>query len=108
MNSTEIDEELIDCIDSVFDRFGENVKVLIYSSWLQADRENHGVLGDPEGFVTRLRDLFGIAGATVEILFVREIRKHFENKLGMTLAPNLLDFPSLVREIRSRGKDGEA
>jgi hypothetical protein len=84
--------------------FGNNVKVMIYSSWLQSDTANHGILGDPEGFASRLRELFGIAGATVEVLFVREIRKRFVNELGLTLPPNSESFPSLVREIRLAGK----
>jgi hypothetical protein len=84
--------------------FGNNVKVMIYSSWLKSDAAKHGILGDPEGFASLLRELFGIAGSTVEVLFVREIRKRFVIEIGLTLPPSSESFPTLIREIRMAGR----
>ncbi|MGI0090214.1 MAG: hypothetical protein ACREBS_00760 [Nitrososphaerales archaeon] len=110
MDASHIDEELIECIDSVLSMFGENIKYMIYTNWMKADTlSHHGVLGDPEGFARTLRQLFGIGGASLEVLFVREIRRHFVNDLGMALPEmSTRSFHCLVGEIRKIRKDQES
>jgi hypothetical protein len=107
LTAEQTDEELIECIDSVFDLFGQNVKLMIYCTWLKADVSSKGILGDPEAFASHLREMFGIAGETIEILFVREIRKRFSDKPGTALPSGLTTFPALVRGIKLSGKTQE-
>ena len=105
MDPSQLDDALIECIDAVLDMLGKNVKHLIYGNWLKTDAAPHrGILGDPEGFARALRELFGIGGASLELLIVREIRRRFADEAG--LPQHMVgDFQSLIRQIRTTAKE---
>lgn len=82
----EINEEILNCVDSSLEIFGESVKEAIY---FHVEKEFHleksKILEQPQIFSKALFSIFGEGARVIEVTIVQRIRQRF----GLEIRPKM-------------------